>query len=77
VLNTLGFALLGSGAVTDARKQFTRSLAVSREHGYRYFEAQARTCLHRPAGDDRANGAGRVIAAAVEAAARERSPHAS
>jgi DNA-binding SARP family transcriptional activator/DNA-binding XRE family transcriptional regulator len=41
VLNTLGFALLGTRAVTGAGDQFANSLALSREHGYRYFEAQA------------------------------------
>lgn len=41
VLNTLGFALLGTRAVTDARNHFESSRLLSRRHGYRYFEAQA------------------------------------
>jgi DNA-binding SARP family transcriptional activator/tetratricopeptide (TPR) repeat protein len=41
VRNTLGFALLGTRAVTDAQARFTESLRASRQYGYRYFEAQA------------------------------------
>jgi hypothetical protein len=41
VLNTRGFALLGTRAVTDARNHFESSRLLSRRHGYRYFEAQA------------------------------------
>jgi tetratricopeptide (TPR) repeat protein len=41
VLNTLGFALLGARAVTDARSRFETSLQLSRARGYQYFEAQA------------------------------------
>jgi DNA-binding SARP family transcriptional activator/tetratricopeptide (TPR) repeat protein len=41
VLNTLGFALLGARAVTDAQARFEESLRLSRERGYQYFAAQA------------------------------------
>jgi tetratricopeptide (TPR) repeat protein len=41
VLNTLGFALLGVRAVTDAQARFETSLQLSRANGYQYFEAQA------------------------------------
>jgi tetratricopeptide (TPR) repeat protein len=41
ILNTLGFALLGTRAVTDARNRFEAALLLSRDRGYRYFEAQA------------------------------------
>ncbi|MFG1954824.1 BTAD domain-containing putative transcriptional regulator [Micromonospora sp. NPDC048830] len=40
-LNTLGFALLGSRAVSDAQDRFSESLAISSKNSYRYFEAQA------------------------------------
>ncbi|MGC4892102.1 tetratricopeptide repeat protein [Micromonospora sp. DT227] len=40
-LNTLGFALLGSRAVDDARARFTESLSISRNRGFQYFECQA------------------------------------
>ncbi len=40
-LNTLGFALTGSRAFGEARKQFGEALRIGREHGYPYFEAQA------------------------------------
>jgi DNA-binding SARP family transcriptional activator/tetratricopeptide (TPR) repeat protein len=41
VLNTLGAALLGAEAVTEARECFTEALRLSDENGFRYFEAQA------------------------------------
>ena len=41
VLNTLGFALLGARALSDARARFETSLQLSRTHGYKYYEAQA------------------------------------
>ncbi|MEO3748985.1 BTAD domain-containing putative transcriptional regulator [Plantactinospora sp. B5E13] len=41
ILNTLGFALLGSRAVHDARTRFTESLSISRNNGFQYFECQA------------------------------------
>nr|WP_230416874.1 BTAD domain-containing putative transcriptional regulator [Micromonospora tarapacensis] len=41
ILNTLGFALLGTRAVSDAQERFTEALALSRRYGYRYYEAQA------------------------------------
>ncbi|MFI2714706.1 BTAD domain-containing putative transcriptional regulator [Micromonospora sp. NPDC018662] len=40
-LNTLGFALLGSRAVDEARARFTDSLSISRNRGFQYFECQA------------------------------------
>jgi tetratricopeptide (TPR) repeat protein len=42
VMNSLGFALLGARAVTDAQTWFETSLRLSRERGYQYYEAQAR-----------------------------------
>ncbi|MFC3727510.1 BTAD domain-containing putative transcriptional regulator [Actinoplanes nipponensis] len=39
--NTLGFALLGARAVTDARIRFEQARRLSRQHGFRYFEAQS------------------------------------
>ncbi|MFB9238471.1 tetratricopeptide repeat protein [Plantactinospora siamensis] len=41
VLNTLGSALLGARAVTEARARFREALELSRDHGYQYFAAQA------------------------------------
>jgi DNA-binding SARP family transcriptional activator/DNA-binding XRE family transcriptional regulator len=41
ILNTLGFALLGTRAVSDAQERFTEALALSRRYGHRYYEAQA------------------------------------
>ncbi|MGC4881072.1 BTAD domain-containing putative transcriptional regulator [Micromonospora sp. DT43] len=41
VLNTLGYALLGSRAVDDARSRFMESLSISRKNGFQYFECQA------------------------------------
>ncbi|WP_230395018.1 AfsR/SARP family transcriptional regulator [Plantactinospora alkalitolerans] len=41
ILNTLGYALLGSRAVIDARARFTESLSISRDNGFQYFECQA------------------------------------
>ncbi|WP_433301416.1 BTAD domain-containing putative transcriptional regulator [Actinoplanes sp. CA-030573] len=41
VLNTLGGALLGARAVTEAQTRFREALVLSREHGYQYTEAQA------------------------------------
>ncbi|GAA1867362.1 BTAD domain-containing putative transcriptional regulator [Asanoa iriomotensis] len=40
-LNTLGFALVGSRAASEAHARFDESLLLSREHGYQYFESQA------------------------------------
>ncbi|GAB1644002.1 BTAD domain-containing putative transcriptional regulator [Krasilnikovia sp. MM14-A1259] len=41
VLNTLGFALLGARAVSEAQARFREALELSRECGYQYSEAQA------------------------------------
>ena len=41
VLNTLGAALLGARAVTEAQSRFREALTLSRERGYQYTEAQA------------------------------------
>jgi DNA-binding SARP family transcriptional activator/tetratricopeptide (TPR) repeat protein/DNA-binding XRE family transcriptional regulator len=41
VLNTLGAALLGARAVTDAQRRFEEALTLSRAGGYPYYEAQA------------------------------------
>jgi tetratricopeptide (TPR) repeat protein len=41
VLTSLGFALLGARAVTDARMRFAEALHLSRAGGFRYLEAQA------------------------------------
>jgi hypothetical protein len=41
VLNTLGFALLGSDAAAEARGRFARALRFARDGGYQYLEAQA------------------------------------
>ncbi len=41
VLNTLGFALLGTRAVTDAHISFRTAFQLSRERGYQYHEVQA------------------------------------
>jgi DNA-binding SARP family transcriptional activator/tetratricopeptide (TPR) repeat protein/DNA-binding XRE family transcriptional regulator len=41
VLNTLGFALLGTRAVTEAHIRFRTAFQLSRERGYQYHEVQA------------------------------------
>jgi DNA-binding SARP family transcriptional activator/tetratricopeptide (TPR) repeat protein/DNA-binding XRE family transcriptional regulator len=41
VLNTLGGALLGARAVTEAQARFREALELSRRNGYLYSEAQA------------------------------------
>lgn len=41
VLNTLGFALLGSGAAGQALDQFQHALRLAQDGGYQYYEAQA------------------------------------
>ncbi|MCU7724004.1 tetratricopeptide repeat protein [Actinoplanes sp. KI2] len=40
-LNTLGSALLGARAVTEAQARFREALELSREHGFQYFAAQS------------------------------------
>ncbi|TYB38686.1 tetratricopeptide repeat protein [Micromonospora sp. AP08] len=72
VLNTLGYALLGSRALDEARARFTESLTISRSHGFPYFECQAGigladTMLSSGAAEE----AGRTAADALDIAVRK------